>query len=564
MFLSVCRFWRETRSANSRQRPRLTASRLSAGTQKTALVTEATIVTGMLHVAPKYQGDNLSAVILPAQRFKAVASDGTSVNASAPAGVFPAGTTMKVTLIDAERALELAQSVSGRTVVDAIAVDITFYDAKGNKIEPKDQNKVQVTINTGRALEGEIFSIYHIADDGSVGLMGSATPNGGSFETGSFSIYIVDGEIEDDYRLFVYFHKADDSEPRLEMINKRQIPQIEKYIFDPGYGDATALQGLLLLGWSTDENYTPETTPMTIDQVRQAIVAKLNEGVTDGQEMHFYAMAFKCYIVTYLDEEAVAIKNEKVMFRADAPETEHTYTVNCAYTPYVKPENVENGIDALFMGWQQLEPETAEMTVYQNTNTFEISTNVILKAVVKNGFWLSFNENLSNATYTAPIFVQANTSPTEPTPPTREGYTFDGWWTEDASSERDGQVTGEPFNFSQTLTERTVVHAKWTQNTNAGYSVVIWQQNVAGGDKYDFVTSIPVSNATVGSTIDAVTVQGTGNGRYARINGTNYQYTTPYPFTAPKPRPRTRCFWMQSAKIMAGRADTVDATASWP
>lgn len=39
---------------------------------------------------------------------------------------------------------------------------------------------------------------------------------------------------------------------------------------------------------------------------------------------------------------------------------------------------------------------------------------------------------------------------------------------------------------------------------------------------------------------------------------------SPYPLTAPKDRPRTRCFWMINARITSGSAVTVAATAIWP
>ena len=43
-----------------------------------------------------------------------------------------------------------------------------------------------------------------------------------------------------------------------------------------------------------------------------------------------------------------------------------------------------------------------------------------------------------------------------PSAPVREGFTFDGWYTD--------KDLKKPFNFSTIITENTVLYAKWTEN----------------------------------------------------------------------------------------------------
>ena len=89
-------------------------------------------------------------VSYPEQSFTGSANNVT-VNVYAPAGVFPEGTTMSVTGVSNETAMSIAgvAADSGTEVVDAIGVDISFLDASGQEIEPKDGQNVQVSMSVG-------------------------------------------------------------------------------------------------------------------------------------------------------------------------------------------------------------------------------------------------------------------------------------------------------------------------------------------------------------------------------------------------------------------------------
>ena len=147
---------------------------------------------------------------LPAQEFEGETASGVKVRASAAEDIFPAGTEMKVRDASLQEVWGDA-AVIGRaeTILDEqVAVDIAFYDAQGNEIEPADSLSVQVKIDLPEDLklsddpEAEP-SLLHIQDDGSATLMEEAivTTEGAEFETESFSLYLVTelGDIEKDH-----------------------------------------------------------------------------------------------------------------------------------------------------------------------------------------------------------------------------------------------------------------------------------------------------------------------------------------------------------------------------
>ena len=70
-------------------------------------------------------------------------------------------------------------------------------------------------------------------------------------------------------------------------------------------------------------------------------------------------------------------------------------------------------------------------------------------------YTITFNSN--DGTSVAPQTVNAGEKLTEPTPaPTREGFTFDGWYEDSTFSTK--------FNFDTPITDSMTLYAKWTEN----------------------------------------------------------------------------------------------------
>lgn len=107
---------------------------------------------------------------MPAANFEGSASNGLNVTATVDEGVFPAGTTMKVTSVSDSKAESLLEEAldDNQKVVSAQAVDIIFQDADGNEIQPADGGIVNVSI-TGASVAGDEIAVYHVDEAGECG-----------------------------------------------------------------------------------------------------------------------------------------------------------------------------------------------------------------------------------------------------------------------------------------------------------------------------------------------------------------------------------------------------------
>ena len=452
---------------------------------------------------------------MPAQKFSGVAG-GVSVRVIADEGTFPAGTTMKVVPVSAAAIYDTVNAAVEGEVTAIKAVDITFYNAEGKEIQPA--IPVHLTMNASGMDKTADKEIVHIDNTGANVIEdANVAGNKANLEADHFSIYAV-VETGDNARLQVNFINGADeiASPIVKKTDMADETLFNKIIYDPGAGELP--EGTVFRGWTTNKDYTVADIDngMNIDAVRAAVKEKLNAGVTESEglpeQMNFYAMTFHVFNVTFKDEDNVVIKNEALLTKGESID----YTVNQPYTPKTS--------DQEFQGWYVGTENAiakdgtyyAEGDTIPNETAVTVSKDVVLSAKAPLGAWLIFKENGSGASYTSPQFLE-NEAPTEPADPVRNGYIFGGWYTDEACTD------GNEFNFTAILETTTRIYAKWTPITNAAYTVIIWKQNVAGNG-YDFETSVSLTG-TVGQTVNTVSQQGTGNNAYARINGTNYQYT---------------------------------------
>ena len=131
---------------------------------------------------------------MPAANFEGSASNGLNVTATVDEGVFPAGTTMKVTSVSDSKAESLLEEAldDNQKVVSAQAVDIIFQDADGNEIQPADGGIVNVSI-TGASVAGDEIAVYHVDEAENVEKVAEAASTGAEFAAEAFSIYVVGG-----------------------------------------------------------------------------------------------------------------------------------------------------------------------------------------------------------------------------------------------------------------------------------------------------------------------------------------------------------------------------------
>jgi uncharacterized repeat protein (TIGR02543 family) len=153
--------------------------------------TDLTFVPEKVTGDATYTANFKNLVEMPKQVFKGSAN-GLNVSVVAEENTFPANTTMVVTGVSDEEAIAAAEKTTDDDVADAKGVDITFYDADGNKIEPANNNSVTVTMTSDEAIDGDSHSIVHV-DGGSAEKIADAEASGAIFKTDSFSIYVITG-----------------------------------------------------------------------------------------------------------------------------------------------------------------------------------------------------------------------------------------------------------------------------------------------------------------------------------------------------------------------------------
>ena len=406
----------------------------------------------------------------------------------------------------------------GKQLKGAYDINITHG---AHQWQPQDGQPVMVSIADPAFAEGELLDVYHEGHNGPEFVATVAAHNGAiTFPAFSFSVYIVT-ETGSDARLKVIFHQNETDEVTIFVKAADTLAaHINTVVYDPGVG--TLGSGVQFRGWTTKASYTSDdiATGMTIEGVRNDLKARFRTSVTDGTEVHYYAMLFKSYVVTYLDERNATLGSHDVTFRLTDPTTQ-SYKVNMGYSPQDNEHN--------FMGWQAQTGGTnisgwTSGTIYPNETDITISGDVVFGVEAPEGHWLVFDENGRGATYIAPQFVLSGDTTTEPSlTMVRNGYTFDGWWTGAPASTGD-DPTGTRFTFGGQLSDYTTIYAKWNPKTSANYSVIIWKQSLECDTCYDFERVITLSG-TVGNTVSTVHQQSSGNSAYAQINGTNYQYT---------------------------------------
>jgi len=445
--------------------------------------------------------------------------DDVTVSAEAAANVFPAGTVMTVKKVDDEATLALAAQAVGENATTKVAVDITFI-CGNDEIQPN--GEVRVTISSPEIAELDNPVLVHVDDKQEevtpevVDQIDETTPaEEVTANLDSFSVYAVvdDGDTGDNARVKVNFYGKDKTTvvATYYVKNDDTAEELKIIVSDPNIGELDDKE--LFRGWTTDKDYTINTTPVDIDTIRADLAAR---SIEEGDEVSYYAMIFKYYTITYVgtSQDKAALGSATVVVSLN--QQNGTYKINMPYTPATGEQNFEgwnvreedkgNIVSATFENEPATEP-------YKNGTELVIKGDVELDVDAPYGKWLIFHEE--GGTYVAPQFVKNGKLPKEPLAADmkKNGYTFAGWYT--------AAEGGTEFNFNNELSENpTDIYAHWTINQKANYAVIVWEEK-ANDDGYDYADS-KVIEATVGSTI---TVTTSGSNVYVNSTQTDYTFT---------------------------------------
>ncbi len=400
----------------------------------------------------------------PAQTFEGHANNIT-VNVTAAEGIFPAGTTMVTTAVSAQTAKDIANQASdGQTeVVDAIGVDISFRDASGNEIEPKDGQSVEVsmTVDAASTLSGDNFSVVHQSDDGNVQTVTeNATAEGAVFEADAFSIYVITGEgtTEQEPKIATYhFYDAKGTE-----IGSAQKVKDGETVYAPTTPEK---QGHKFIGWSYSENAA------ALQEGDPGVFDKWKASVNTTGEVNLYPVFQEVYYVFFMDSQGRVSTTKEGVSKATIPVSDVTIPLDSTQS---------------LTGWYT----NSELTDKSKVDSVTLSDqNVTLYPKVEKGHYLYFSSG-DGANYIKPVFVAAGKAAEAPEAPTRPGYTFKYWSEEENGSE---------YQFGSEITEDVTLHAVWDAK-DSKYTVIYWWENANDGN-YSYHESSS-ANGKTGNSID--------------------------------------------------------------
>ena len=371
-------------------------------------------------VESETESENEEEILMPEFHYNGVCN-GIAVAIQAPEGVFPEGTKTVLAAPSAE-SLAAAAAAAGQDVSDLMGVDITFrYD--GKEIQPT--SAVKVSFRAAEIADAEISNVYHVSDGGAVQAV-TASQSGASlgFTADSFSTWIFPTAggavapasiLEPETSIATYVFNADGATVDTQYITRGDT------LSEPA---APVKEGHRFIGWYVGETPVTFGTVSTVSETAEIIVEARFEEV---------------YYVFFHNPEGAVVATKEGRAGDEITTSDVTFAV---------------GAEESITGWYYSGSAVESVTLSDS--------NVDLYAKVEKGFWVTYDSD--GGSYVAPEFYPAGETAELSAQPTKNGYSFEGWY--------DG-------NAEVTSTTKSVsVKAKWKENSSAQYRVIYWQQKV--------------------------------------------------------------------------------------
>ena len=386
----------------------------------------------------------------PAFDMSATAGNVT-VHVTAAEGVLPNGAQLIVKRVTRKailNAVEETVTEKDKEVDSAIALDITIVNADGIEIQP---NGIVNVSFENVAVGGEEVNVYHVTDDAST--VTEVATNTQSFDANHFSIYVITGEKKVELTTFNFVAN--------EQNVSTQIVKTGDTLITPTAPD---IAGKAFVEWQENGSKFDGFGVQTITKTEaRTITAKYEDAL---------------YVYFYNPEGTQIMRTEKV-----ADHKGHDYS------------HVSYDVDAThkIVGWAANQNGTDDIT--KNIAVPEGSTSVNVYAIIKEGYWVTFDSNGGSAIDSQFVFDKISLN--DQTTPTKPGYEFAGWYNGTEKVENDATISSP-----MTLT------AHW-KATEVNYTVNYWQQKVTDDKNatdaqktYEYV-SAETKKATTGTKISA-------------------------------------------------------------
>ena len=388
----------------------------------------------------------------PAFDMSATAGNVT-VHVTAAEGVLPSGAQLIVKRVTRKailNAVEETVTEKDKEVDSAIALDITIVNADGIEIQP---NGIVNVSFENVAVGGEEVNVYHVTDDAST--VTEVATNTQSFDANHFSIYVITGEKKVELTTFNFVAN--------EQNVSTQIVKTGDTLITPTAPD---IAGKAFVEWQENGSKFDGFGVQTITKTEaRTITAKYEDAL---------------YVYFYNPDGTQIMRTEKV-----ADHKGHDYS------------HVSYDVDAThkLVGWAADQNGTTDIA--KNITVPEGSTSVNVYAIIKEGYWVTFDSDGGSAIDSQFVFDKISLN--DQTTPTKPGYTFDGWY----------NGTEKVKNGTQ-ITKPMTLKAHWTPK-QVSYTVIHWWEN-ADDDGYSFHESQELQGLT-GETTEAVAKSYTTSGK---------------------------------------------------
>ena len=388
----------------------------------------------------------------PAFDMSATAGNVT-VHVTAAEGVLPSGAQLIVKRVTRKailNAVEETVTEKDKEVDSAIALDITIVNADGIEIQP---NGIVNVSFENVAVGGEEVNIYHVTDDAST--VTEVAANTQSFDANHFSIYVITGEKKVELTTFNFVAEGNTV--------STQIVKTGDTLITPTAPD---IAGKAFVEWQENGSKFDGFGAQTITKTEtRTITAKYEDAL---------------YVYFYNPEGTQIMRTEKV-----ADHNGHDYS------------SVSYDVDAThkLVGWAAEANGTTDIA--KNITVPEGSTFVNVYAIIKEGYWVTFDSDGGSAIDSQFVFDKISLN--DQTTPTKPGYTFVGWYDGESKVENGKEIT-KPMTLK----------AHWKAK-EVSYTVIHWWEN-ADDDGYSFHESQELQGLT-GETTAAVAKSYTTKGK---------------------------------------------------
>ena len=375
------------------------------------------------------------------------------VHATAAEGVLPRDSKLVVKRITRKailNAVEDTVSEKNKEMDSAVALDITIQNKDGVEIQPN--GSVNISFENA-AVSGDEINVYHVTDDASA--VTEVATNTQSFDANHFSIYVITGENK-----LTTFNFVDANGKPVST----QIVKTGDTLITPTAPDVA---GKAFVGWYDGETkFEDFNTALTITETKtRTITAKYENAL---------------YVYFYNPAGTQIMRTEKVGDHDPHGYTDVSYDVDSTHK---------------LVGWAAEANGTTNIA--DKIKVPEGSTSVNVYAIIKEGYWISFDSNGGSIVDSQFVLNGDKLVLNKSTTPTKPGYTFNGWYNDSTKVEN-----------GATVTNPMTLKAHWTA-AEVNYTINYWQQKVTDDKNatdaqktYEYVEAV-TEKATTGTKISA-------------------------------------------------------------